>query len=96
MFKTGETIMPFVKVLRHGQVTLPKEFRKMLGIVDGEILEAKLDKYQIILKPKVLLDQESELSAQGEKKIKEALRSLEKGNVKGFDNADDLIKDLNT
>lgn len=88
--------MPFVRVLRHGQVTLPKEFRKMLNITDGEILEVKLANSQIILKPKVLLDMGSELSAQGDKKIKEALNSLEKGNVKGFDNADDLIEDLNS
>ncbi len=30
--------MPVVKVLRHGQITLPKEFREALGIDEGQRL----------------------------------------------------------
>ena len=40
----GGKKMPFVKVLRHGQVTLPKEFREVLHINEGQILEAELNK----------------------------------------------------
>jgi AbrB family looped-hinge helix DNA binding protein len=31
--------MPFVKVLRGGQITMPKELRKVLEIKEGDILE---------------------------------------------------------
>jgi AbrB family looped-hinge helix DNA binding protein len=51
--------MPLVKILRHGQVTLPKEFRDILGINEGDLLEAELDGSRILLKPKVVVDRES-------------------------------------
>ena len=48
--------MPAIKVLRHGQVTLPKELREELHIDEGDILEAEISNDQIVLKPKVLID----------------------------------------
>jgi AbrB family looped-hinge helix DNA binding protein len=51
--------MPLVKILRHGQVTLPKEFRDILGINEGDLLEAELDGSRILLKPKVVVDKET-------------------------------------
>ena len=30
--------MPVVKILRHGQITLPKEIRKIMGVEEGVIL----------------------------------------------------------
>jgi len=43
--------MPVIKVIRNGQIALPKEFRDALGIDEGEILEAELKDTSIILKP---------------------------------------------
>ena len=34
--------MPLVRVLRNGQITMPKGFRKILGIKAGDVLEATL------------------------------------------------------
>lgn len=51
--------MPLVKVLRHGQVTLPKEFRKVLGVSEGDLMEAELDGSRILLKPKVVVDRDA-------------------------------------
>ena len=65
--------MPLVKVLRNGQITMPKGFRKVLGIKEGDVLEASLGKTGVLLKPKLLIDKESILSKQGERKVKEAL-----------------------
>jgi AbrB family looped-hinge helix DNA binding protein len=48
--------MALVKVLRHGQVTLPKEFREKLGINEGDLMEAELEGKRILFKPKVLVD----------------------------------------
>ena len=48
--------MSTVKVLRHGQLTLPKRLREQLHIVEGDILEAEIRDDAIVLRPKVLLD----------------------------------------
>jgi len=48
--------MPFVKVLRGGQITMPKELREVLEIKEGDILEVQMEKNKVVLKPKVLVD----------------------------------------
>jgi len=88
--------MPLVKVLRHGQVTLPKEFREILGINEGDLMEAELTGTKILFKPKAVVDKETTLSPAGKKKVAEALCAYQKGEAKEFDNLDDLIKELNS
>ena len=88
--------MPLVKILRHGQITLPKEIRKILGVEEGDLLELGLEKARVFLQPKVLVDKQTLLSETGEIKIKEALEALERKEIKKFDNIDDLIKELNS
>ena len=50
--------MTFVKVLRGGQITMPKELRKVLEITEGDILEVQMEKNKVILKPKILVDKD--------------------------------------
>jgi AbrB family looped-hinge helix DNA binding protein len=50
--------MPFVKVLRGGQITMPKELREVLEIKEGDILEVQMEKNKMVLKPKVLVDKD--------------------------------------
>jgi len=88
--------MPVVKILRHGQITLPKEIRKILGVEEGDLLEVGLENARVFLQPKVLVDKQTVLSEVGEIKIKEALEALKKKEVKEFDNVDDLINELNS
>jgi antitoxin PrlF len=88
--------MPVVKILRHGQITLPKEIRKILGVEEGDLLELGLENAIVYLKPKVLVDKQGVLSEAGENKIKEALEAVEKKAVKEIDNVEDLIKELNS
>ena len=88
--------MPLVRVLRNGQITMPKGFRKTLGIKPGDVLEATLGKSGVLLKPKVLIDKESVLSEKGERKVKEALDAYRKGERRSFKNAEDLIQELNS
>ena len=79
--------MPVIKVLRHGQITLPKELREVLGVKEGDILEAEMKENQVVLKPKTLIDKipesESELSEQGKAKIIEAIEDYEKKKMSG-------------
>ena len=48
--------MPYVRVLRGGQITMPKEVRDGLGIKEGDILEVEMERDRVVLKPKILLD----------------------------------------
>ena len=50
--------MPFVRVLRGGQITMPKDLRKALEIKEGDILEVKMENNKVVLKPKVLVDKD--------------------------------------
>ena len=51
-----EEAMPLVKVIRHGQITLPKGLRVALGIEEGDLLEVELAKDGMTIKPKVAVD----------------------------------------
>ncbi|MDQ1274155.1 MAG: hypothetical protein QG591_2785, partial [Planctomycetota bacterium] len=78
--------MPIVKVVRNGQITLPKEFRDALGIDEGQILEAEIKDSRIILKPLAFVERGSVLSSKGKQKVKEALEDIKKGAVsKAYD-----------
>jgi len=55
--------MPLVKVIRHGQITLPADFREELDIKEGDYIEAELEGKAIVLRPKVLLDHEDAVKA---------------------------------
>ena len=48
--------MPLIKLIRHGQVTLPAKFRDALQLKEGDYLEAVIQGNGIMLKPAVILD----------------------------------------
>ena len=45
-----------VKVQRKGQVTIPTRLRAQVGLVDGDLVEAKAERGKIVLTPKLLVD----------------------------------------
>lgn len=47
--------MPIVKMLQHGQITIPKRFREILGLRKGDLAEAELDGDRIVITPKRLV-----------------------------------------
>ena len=50
--------MPYVKVLRGGQITMPKSLRQALEIKEGDVLEVGMENQKVVLKPKALADKE--------------------------------------
>lgn len=50
--------MPLVKVIRNGQITIPKELRGALGIEEGDLLEVRLSEGGMTIKPKTAVDRE--------------------------------------
>lgn len=49
-------MMNMVRVIRHGQITLPTEFQKALKLKEGSYLEIELEKDKIVLKPMMDFD----------------------------------------
>ncbi len=47
-----------VKVQRKGQVTIPTRLRAQVGLVDGDLVEARALRGKIVLTPKALIDRE--------------------------------------
>ena len=47
--------MPTVRLLEHGQVTIPKKFREALGLKKGDVAEAELQGEKIVITPKKLI-----------------------------------------
>ncbi|MEZ5863925.1 MAG: AbrB/MazE/SpoVT family DNA-binding domain-containing protein [Geminicoccaceae bacterium] len=51
--------MSLVKVIRHGQVTLPAAIRKKLRVEEGDYLEAEIVEGAVVLRPKTVIDRAS-------------------------------------
>jgi len=86
-----------VQVRQKAQITLPQKIRRVLGIQEGDYLEAKLENNRLVLRPKIILDELPfvELSPRGERMLKEALSDVKKGvNLNVYNNVDDLIESL--
>ena len=49
-------LMSVVKIMGHGQVTIPKEIRDALGLKKGDLAEAELRGNEIVITPKRLVD----------------------------------------
>jgi AbrB family looped-hinge helix DNA binding protein len=47
-----------VKIQRKGQVTIPTRLRAQVGLVDGDLVEAKAERGKIVLTPKLIVDRE--------------------------------------
>ncbi len=55
--------MSLVKVVRNGQVTIPKQIREKLGIKEGDILEVEPIETGVLFKPKEVVDRGDALQA---------------------------------
>ena len=87
--------MNLIKVLRGGQITMPKKIRDIFKIDEGDVLELLLEKDGVLLKPKTLMDKESVLSKKGEKLIAAALGEFKRGETVGpFDDINDALNAL--
>ena len=88
--------MPLVKVKHKAQITLPANFRKALGIEEGDYLNIEIEHSKVTLTPQTIMDKipSVTLSEKGEQMLNEALEDVKAGKAKEFKNVDELIKDL--
>jgi AbrB family looped-hinge helix DNA binding protein len=74
-----------VKVKTKSQVTIPGKLRQQLGIEEGDLLEAKVERGKITLTPTSIVD----------RRLAEALEDVKQGRTYGpFETADELIASL--
>lgn len=50
--------MPLARVLRKGQMTLPKKVRDVLNVSEGDLVDFEISGSTVIMKPKVLVEKE--------------------------------------
>jgi len=48
--------MPIVKIMQHGQVTIPKKIREILGLRKGDLAVAEIEGEKIVITPKRLVE----------------------------------------
>jgi antitoxin MazE len=86
----------YSKVTRHGQITLPAEIRKKLGIEEGDLIEIEVKDEQAVLIPKKLVDKNQSYfwTKEWQEAEREADRDIKTGRIKVFQSVDELIKDL--
>lgn len=74
--------MPLVKVVRNGQVTIPKEIREKLGIKEGDLLEVEPVDTGVFFRPKEVVDKGTALK--GFSKAFKKLQSSVSGQGQGM------------
>lgn len=95
MYATASSPL-LTKVTRHGQITLPSEVRRLLGIEEGDIMEIGVEGEKVVMSPKKLIDKSqayfwTERWQAGEREAEADIRA---GRVKAFPSVDDLVREL--
>lgn len=90
--------MKLLQIQKKNQLTLPADIRKKLNLKEHDILAVEVEGNKIILTPQKLIDRDQEwfFSKRWQEGEKEADKDFRDGNCNEFDNAEDLIKDLNS
>lgn len=57
-FPERRTRMPFARVLRKGQMTLPKRVRDVLKVSEGDVIDFEISGSTVIMRPKILVEKE--------------------------------------
>jgi AbrB family looped-hinge helix DNA binding protein len=86
-----------VKVQRKGQVTIPTRLRAQVGLVDGDLVEARAHRGRIVLTPKIIVDREYTRAQRRviDARLAEAEADIRAGRVsKAFSNHGEFIADL--
>ena len=89
--------MTALKIQRNGVISLPANWRKSLGLKDGDFLNAELEDRRIVLKPAMLIDAEDAwfYSKEWQEKEREADRDLAEGRAEGpFETMEKMIEAL--
>ena len=86
----------YSKVTRHGQITLPASVRRELGVEKGDLVEIEVVDDRAVLIPKRLVDKGQAYfwTKRWQEGEREADDDIKAGQVRTFESAEELIKDL--
>ena len=90
-----------IQMRSRGQITLPGNLRKILGLEAGDYFEVDVQDSALVLKPcksipkNIPEDEAWYWTETWQLKERRAQEDIKRGRLKSFDNADDFIKDLN-
>lgn len=87
-----------IKVTRNGQITIPAEIRRELGIREGDYMEVTLKEGVIVISPAQVVDKSQAYfwSERWQQEEREAEEDIEAGRVRVFEDVDSLISDLDS
>jgi AbrB family looped-hinge helix DNA binding protein len=68
--------MAVVKIMAHGQITIPKKIRDTLGIKKGDLAEAEILGDQVVITPKKLVKQKALVEQQPPKTGAEVIKEM--------------------
>jgi AbrB family looped-hinge helix DNA binding protein len=80
----------FVRIGKNGQITIPKEARKILGVEEGDFLGLTIIDKKVLITPKFLVRGKFILSELGKKMVKESLDDVKKGKVRKINNLNEI------
>jgi len=85
-----------VRVTRGGQVTIPADLRRQVGIEIGDYVEVRLEEGHLVLLPKQVIDKDQAWfwTEEWQAAEREAEDDLRAGQVKEFGTLDELVADL--
>ncbi|MDD3994724.1 MAG: AbrB/MazE/SpoVT family DNA-binding domain-containing protein [Dehalococcoidales bacterium] len=86
----------YSKVTRNGQITLPAVIRRNMGIEEGDLIEIEVLGDKAVLVPKKLIDKSQSYfwTEKWQENEKVADADIKARNMKTFDSAEELLKDL--
>ena len=95
-----------VKLQRKGQMTLPSRLREALGVEEGDIIEATIERGRVVLTPKIFIDRSNFSSAEHDytkaqrrvidARLAQAAADIKAGRVHGpFDTHEEMMAFLN-
>ena len=88
-----------IRVQRKGQVTIPTRIRIQVGLVDGDLVEARAERGKIVLTPKMVVDREytPEQRRIIDARLAESLEQAKSGNTYGpFETHEEMITFLHS
>jgi AbrB family looped-hinge helix DNA binding protein len=91
-------MMPLTKVTRNGQVTIPAEMRREVGIEEGDLIELQVVGDHLILVPKKLIDKNQAYfwTPEWQAAEREAQADIDEGRVKEFASVEELLNELHS
>ncbi len=90
--------MSLTKVTRNGQVTIPADLRREVGIEEGDLIELQVVGDHLILVPKKLIDKSQMYfwTPEWQAAEREAQADIDEGRVKEFASVDELLAELHS